>query len=161
MIVRPYTEADASPLERFIVGMQKHMCEIDPQQKTRPTEEFSVSAYVKNFLRKVRLQQGAIFLAEMKGTAVGCVVGIIKEATEEDLIDLFPFRHGRVIELFVDPAFRGMNIGNALLLHMEEYFRKQNCTRSELGCFATNDRALRLYRKAGYTDMSIDLYKML
>ena len=161
MIVRPYTDDDRKLLERFVSGIQGHISTIDPLLRTRPAEEFSSAIYVDNLLRKVLTMNGVILLGEMNGIVAGCVAGIIKEATEEDLVDLFPFRHGRVLELFVDPAFRGQKIGPILLHHMEEYFRQQHCTVSELGCIATNVVALQCYRKAGYTDGAIDLYKQL
>lgn len=142
-------------------GMQRHIASIDALKKTRPVSQFSVERWVDLILKKIKKYKGAIFIAEGNGKSAGCVVGIIKESTKIDLIDLFPFRDGRIIELFVDPSFRGEGIGSLLLRSMEGFFRKQGCKTAELGTFATNVRAYEFYKKHAYADRNIDMCKKL
>lgn len=159
--IREYADEDRKILDSFMLGMQTHIASIDPLSITRPGTDFDPHAYVENFLQRVLSKQGKIYLAQRGTQIVGCVVGVIREANDEDLIDLFPFRHGRVIELFVDPSARGGGIGLRLLGAMEEYFRAKQCTVSELGCFTANHGALALYKRHGYGERTCDLYRKL
>ncbi len=100
-------------------------------------------------------------MAQLRGKAVGCVVGIIKESTTVDLIDLFPFKDGRIIELFVEPLHRKLGVGSLLLKKIEQFFRAHGCGMSELGVFATNTNAFKFYKKYGYSERNVGMGKKL
>jgi RimJ/RimL family protein N-acetyltransferase len=48
---------------------------------------------------------------------------------------------------------RGKGIGQVALQYLEEEIRKQGLRRIELGVFEFNTSAIKLYRKAGYTEI--------
>jgi GNAT superfamily N-acetyltransferase len=61
-----------------------------------------------------------------------------------------PRPDGCVFGLYVHPAEAGQGTGEALLQHAERRLREQGCGRVSLRVFAANERARRLYARAGY-----------
>ncbi len=159
--VRQYRTSDRSFLVDCMNGMQRHIASIDALKRTRPVSKFNGERWVDLILKKIKKYKGVIFIAEVNEKPAGCVIGIIKESTKIDLIDLFPFKDGRIIELFVDPSFRRGGIGSLLLRNMERFFRSRGCKVAELGTFATNTRAYKFYKKHAYADRNIDMCKKL
>ena len=58
---------------------------------------------------------------------------------------------GYVFGLYVHPARAGHGTGRALLSHAEQRLREQGSDTVSLHVFEANERARRLYAKAGYT----------
>lgn len=52
--------------------------------------------------------------------------------------------------LAVDPAFRGLGIGQSFMRRLESRARRTNYRATSLLCFEANYRALKLYRSLGY-----------
>jgi ribosomal protein S18 acetylase RimI-like enzyme len=57
---------------------------------------------------------------------------------------------GYVFGLYVHPGHAGRGTGQALLRHAEQRLRERGCARVALHVFAANERARRLYTRAGY-----------
>ena len=57
---------------------------------------------------------------------------------------------GYVKNIYVAPELRGLGYGRMLLEVAEQWFRSQGCRKSTLDVSVCNERALRLYRAAGY-----------
>lgn len=161
IVIRDYGLEDYDFLVRCMKGIQEHIAAIDPLQRSKRAPDFSGEKWVEHTLGRVKKNDGAVFVAEYEGKRVGCVAGIIKVSSKEDLLDAFPFKDGRIIELFVDPTYRQKNIGFLLVERMENYFRNKGCSVSELGCLAGNTGAYKLYKKHGYIDGNIEMIKKL
>lgn len=161
VIIKKYRSDDRDFLVGCMNGMEEYIAAIDPLKRSKHAPDFSGEKWADHTLQRVQQNNGIIFIAEYEGKSVGCIIGIIKIATEEDLLDTLPFKDGRIIELFVDPSFRGQNIGSLLVEKIEQYFRESGCGVSELGCFATNGIAHKFYEKKGYSDRNIDMCKKL
>ncbi len=58
---------------------------------------------------------------------------------------------GYVFGLYVHPAQAGQGTGRALLRHAERRLRERSSEMVSLHVFEANERARRLYAKAGYT----------
>lgn len=85
---------------------------------------------------------GATLVAEVGGVVVGslqCSRGVRRA-------DL----HCARIGLSVASVFRGMGVGRALMTEAEMWAREHGVERLELGVFASNERARRLYERLGY-----------
>lgn len=80
-------------------------------------------------------------IAEQAGT----VAGFVRYAVQPD-----DPAAGYVAGLYVDPAHSGQGIGRALLRHAERRLQQSGCTRVGLHVFEANDRARRMYARAGY-----------
>lgn len=161
VVIREYRLDDRDFLVSCMNGMEEHIALIDPLQRSKRAPDFSGEKWVDHTVQRVKQNHGIIFIAEYEGKNVGCIIGIIKTATEEDLLDTWPFKDGRIIELFVNPSFREKNIGSLLVEKIERYFRENGCGVSELGCLATNGIAHKFYEKKGYIDRNIDMCKKL
>ena len=62
-------------------------------------------------------------------------------------------RHwGYISDLYVAPDHRGRGIGADLLRTCLEYLRSAGVSHTRLSVWAQNERAMRLYRKAGFKD---------
>jgi ribosomal protein S18 acetylase RimI-like enzyme len=58
---------------------------------------------------------------------------------------------GYVFGLYVHPEHAGQGVGRALLRHAEQRLRERGSAGVSLHVFEANERARRLYEKAGYT----------
>lgn len=161
VIIREYNNTDYQFLVRCMNSMQQHISFIDPFKRSLLPPDFQPRQWVANIFKKIKKTKGAIFIAEHMGKPIGCVVGIIKQSTREDHLDTSPFKDGRIIELFVESAFRGKNIGALLTKRIEKFFLIKGCKFIQLGCLATNIGAYKFYIKHGYKDWNIDMWKKL
>lgn len=161
VVIREYCSDDRDFLVKCMNGMEEYIAAIDPLKRSKRAPDFSGEKWADHTLQRVQQNHGIIFIAEYERKSVGCIIGIIKVATEEDLLDTLPFKDGRIIELFVDPSFREKNIGSILVEKIERYFCENGCGVSELGCLATNGIAHKFYEKKGYINRNIDMCKKL
>ena len=84
-------------------------------------------------------------LAEVGGTAAG-LAGI------ESLGDKYKICHRAELGISIDEAFWGLGIGTALLEACIECAEKAGYEQLELSAVAANERAVRLYKKAGFIE---------
>ncbi len=68
-------------------------------------------------------------------------------------------KSGRILELFVEPSSRSRGVGAVLMREIEEYFMSLGCDTVKVEVFAPNAGALRFYRRLGYADWIVDLFK--
>lgn len=141
--------------------MQEHIASIDFLKRSRRAPDFNPEKWVDHIMAKIERHTGVIFIAEAENKSIGCIVGIIKQTTEEDLLDTLPFKDGRIIELYVDPSYRKQNVGSLLVERMERHFCDKGCGAVQLGCFASNANAYKFYKKHDYTDVNIEMSKIL
>lgn len=57
---------------------------------------------------------------------------------------------GEIMDLYVDPRYRGSNVAPALINRAEQWFREKAIERVELYVHDSNERAIRFYQKHGY-----------
>lgn len=97
----------------------------------------------QELMRAIRFQSGflpgATWLVVGADGAVGSVQGLTDAA-----------RHGALQNLGVVPGLRGLGLGEALLLKCLHGFRAAGLRRAYLEVTATNDPALRIYRRHGF-----------
>jgi len=83
-----------------------------------------------------------VFVAERGGVAVGCLH--VLETT-----DFFGTRHAHISVLATTAAAEGSGVGRALAEYAEVWARRRGHSLLTLNVFAANDRARRLYERAG------------
>lgn len=86
--------------------------------------------------------EGATDVAERAGR----VMGFVRYGTRPG-----EPRSGYVFGLYVHPDAAGLGSGQALLRHAELQLRDRGCASVSLHVFEANERARRLYEKAGYS----------
>jgi ribosomal protein S18 acetylase RimI-like enzyme len=77
----------------------------------------------------------------------GVAVGMVRFGADVD-----DPRRGHVFSLYVDPEAAGAGVGRALLGHAVDELTAQSFASATLWVFAANERALRFYRAAGWTE---------
>jgi ribosomal protein S18 acetylase RimI-like enzyme len=80
-------------------------------------------------------------------------VGFLSAAIDPE--HLFRKREGTLWPGIVigEQRARGRGVGRLAMEHCERFARRRRCSRIELGVFAHNERALRLYRRLGYREI--------
>lgn len=111
-------------------------------RKADPTRE---PAYIQSWLDDELLH---LVVAEEEGSLVGAIMFELRTVPEIPIIH--PRQYVLVDTLVVDEAARGKGIGTALMKVAHNWAREHGIYEMELGVFAFNTTALRLYEKLGY-----------
>lgn len=99
---------------------------------------FDRERYRTGWRRVLAGQWGAAFVYEHDGDVAG-------------YLGIHPHdEYGHVLGMLVDEAQRGRGIGKVLLARAETWARERGLAHISLLVFPHNDRALRLYRSAGF-----------
>jgi len=158
--IRKFKPSDKKLFIEFVEESQDYMASIDNMKRTRRMADYGAD-YTHRILETVRKSQGAVYIAERQGEVIGLIAGIIAQQSKEELLECAPSKDGVVLELFVDTKNRRQKVGTALMLKMEEYFRKKGCNASRLEVFEPNAKAHKLYCKLRYVDRVIFMTKKL
>ena len=100
------------------------------------------------------LPQGAAWLAEQDGTAVGYVIAALHERAENVLHT--PRRMVEVIQIGVLPEYQRRGIGRALLNRVLEYARATGVDEVVLSSWVFNESAHEAFRRWGFTPRIIE-----
>lgn len=160
ILIRQYKPKDQKALVGLIEELQDYLVKIDPLQRLRRLPEYG-EKYIKNLLKKVKANHGAIFIASLEDNLLGFIAGTVEKQNKDDLLEYVPTKEGRILELIVSEKQRGQNTGSLLMKKMEEYFKRQNCDVVRVEVFEPNDGAHNFYKKLGYGDRVVDLIKKI
>lgn len=98
---------------------------------------------------------GTCFIAYVSGNPVGYCALSVKD---------FGYRKSKYVEvenIGVDPSYRSKGIGQQLLQEAEAWAKKENATRLFVSAYWKNQGALRFYKKNGFTEIGVELDKIL
>jgi GNAT superfamily N-acetyltransferase len=95
-----------------------------------------------------------VFIAERDGEAVGCL-HILAET------DFFGRLHAHISVIATTAAAQGTGVGQALLAYAEDWARHRRLALLTLNVFAGNDRARRVYERAGFSPEILKYAKAL
>lgn len=112
------------------------LTELDAQLATYPYPPESCHAFS---VEKLVREQVAFFVARYDGQPSGC--GGVK---------LFGTEYGEVKRMFVQPAFRGLGLGKAMLAHLAEYGRARGANLLRLETGILQPEAIGLYERFGF-----------
>ncbi len=90
-----------------------------------------------------KLYPNLFLVAECCGRVVGYAVGIIEGNNE-----------GHIVSIAVDPEFRGLGIGKALMRELERRFSDYGVSLIKLEVSVKNQVAIKLYKSLGYKIVS-------
>lgn len=151
---------DYSIIAAFLDSLQEYIISIDPLGFNKKDDLYS-KTHTKELLKMVEKNEGEIFVAYHDQTPIGMIAGIIEHTSESELLEWKIKKSGRVVELFVDPQYRGMNTGSALMEALEHYFKNQHCQVVLLDVFEPNTAAKHFYEHHGYIPRSALMMKVL
>jgi GNAT superfamily N-acetyltransferase len=154
-LVRVAREADHEALLANTVALNRFENEITGDRVTEASSAESVLAYFKR-----RTGNGGLMLV---AEAEGRVIGHLFLAVEEAAPFLVPEyrRECSICDAFVEEASRGMGAFRAMLEIATAHARAAGCKRLHIGVLTGNDRAERIYRKAGFRSYALELAQEL
>lgn len=154
-LVRSAREADRQALLANTVALNRFENEITGD---RATEASSAEAVLDYFKRRTA-NGGLMLVAEAEGRIIGHLFLAVEEAA--------PFlapeyrREGSICDAFVEEASRGQGAFRAMLEVATAHARAAGCRRLHIGVLTGNDRAERIYHKAGFRNYAQELVQEL
>ena len=138
--IRPAVTADADAMARaFINAWRQAYPGVVPGSVLEALDYDQTARWLADLI--VRRTEGETDVAERDGQVIGFVrYGVVPEEVSA----------GHVFGLYVDPAAAGQGVGQALVRHAEQRLRERGCVAVSLYVFEANERARRLYTRAGY-----------
>lgn len=148
MIVE-YDQKYDEQIKDLLVELQNYLIDIDDWHTQIMSPKYREKAYEMD-MKKVKEQNGKVFVSVENGIVNGVIMGIVNENDEVDKLTNDYAKIGMVLELIVSKADRGKGTGKKLLEKMEEYFKQINCARVNIEVFGPNKRGLEFYKKNDY-----------
>lgn len=99
--------------------------------------------------------------AEEQNRIVSFAAGAIGNRREKDAHQVVPFHDGYITELYVVPKARNQGIGTTLVEACKVWFRESGCGAVHIEVFASNEGAIRFYKRLGYEARDIHQIKAL
>ena len=158
--IRRFRASDRARIIECMEALQDYLVAVDQMKFTRRMPEYG-EVFTKRLLSNVAKNNGVIYVSEHEDRIIGFIAGIVYSRPSKELLEAVPLKSGRILELFVDPYYRGKQIGTMLAEKMEEYFRQKHCDVSRVEVFEPNTMAHHFYKKLGYCDRIIDMMKKM
>jgi ribosomal protein S18 acetylase RimI-like enzyme len=160
IVYREIQIQDYEAVKDQLVFLVEFIASINPLRLAHPQEVYREDYFAK-VMRSLDSNKGTIFVALDQKRIVGCIVGILKEQSAEELTEYAKVSIGCITDLYIDQEYRKQGIGQQLLGHIEDYFKAQGCQYSELYVLTANTSAHKLYQKSGYKDNLLEMLKPL
>ena len=154
-LVRVAREADHQALLANTVSLNRFENEITGD---RVTEAASAEAVLDYFKRRTG-NGGLMLVAEAEGRVIGHLFLAVEEAAPFLAHDYR--REGSICDAFVEEASRGQGAFRAMLDVAKAHARAAGCRRLHIGVLTGNDRAERIYRKAGFESYALEMVQEL
>ncbi len=152
LTIRKATKKDLETVKNFTHKLNKS--QYDTYDKTI-NPDFALSSGGEKYLQRALSDDGAIFLAEKQNVPVGFIVATVESVGDFRTINTYC----EIDFMWVDDAYRNQNIGTELIKHVEDWCRGRNIKRMRIAVDASNEAALRLYKKQSFKEYDIVLEK--
>lgn len=151
-IIRDYNDdTDRSAVIACLEELQEHLLGCDRWEMIQPLYPEFGNSYLDHLLGRVQRESGKVFVAEIDGEVVGCVIGVKRIlATKMGASDCKEHSDGLTLELSIRKEWRRQNIGAKLLDAMETHYREAGVDVIKVGAVASNLDACKFYEKRGY-----------
>lgn len=149
MKIIEYNSKYDEQIKDLLVELQNYLIDIDNWHTQVMLPEYREGNF-KMDMRKVKNQNGKIYLSVEDNVVTGLIIGIVEEADEVDKLTNDCAKTGSVIELIVKNNTRGNGVGKLLLNKIEDYFKSMDCKRINIEVFGPNKKGLNFYNKNGY-----------
>ncbi len=140
LLLRPAQEEDAAALLALLTRVVAEQVYIGTE---RPPESIEAE---RRWLRALARRRRALALvAEVGGHVVGFLTLEPGPFGQKDA-------HVATLGIMVAPGFRGQGVGTAMVRYAVSWARRHAFEKVQLEVFASNARALALYRKCGFVE---------
>jgi GNAT superfamily N-acetyltransferase len=151
-IIRSGRREDAAEAARLWMRSAKEHTYHDPIYTTSPGAE----RVMRRFLADLTSSSHTfLFVAEYDGLTIGFVSGELRESSPV-------FRSktwASVDDVFVEPDYRNLGVGGALLESVKAWAKERNADGVSLQVAAANERGRNFYEKLGFREVSV--YKVV
>jgi GNAT superfamily N-acetyltransferase len=93
-----------------------------------------------------------VIVATAEGEVVGHLIGMYSEPSE-----MWTASRAELVSMFVAEPVRGQGVGGLLVEEFITWARERGATRMHVQAYATNEAAIRLYQRHGFTPLSTTL----
>lgn len=114
--------------------------------------------WLKNFNKWFKLKSTILFVAEISGEIVGFIWGKIYKWNWSNRK---PFDIAKIGDLVVLRRYRKRGIGKRLMNEFESLIKNKNICFIEINLILKNKLAYNIYRKMGYRDYTLTMFKKL
>jgi GNAT superfamily N-acetyltransferase len=109
-----------------------------------------LSTYIKG---RIYSKNDAVFIAELNGKPVGHMIISIKKSHPIFKME----RYGRINTVYIEEGFRGKGISSKLKNEAFQWFKKKGIHRVSLNVVLENEKALRAYKKWGFSTCLLEM----
>ena len=152
-VVRRMSPGDADAVTKLWKGTVEYHAGIDPRLAVRENAEQSFRQFLR---RSIGASDDVILLvAESAGEIVGFLIGLIRDQAPVFVRS----RHGYIVDIYVEPAFRRKGIGRALVEKATEWFSARGMDHLRLRVSAVNEAGIAFWKGIGFEDYFLELWK--
>ncbi|PCJ68447.1 MAG: hypothetical protein COA62_14880 [Rhodobiaceae bacterium] len=156
IVVRLAEPRDRPHLIEFMAGLQASEREIEADRAAPDEAAVSQLDFVT---ADVASEDGAIFLAELDGKAVGFIICTMQEV-RGSYIKPSRRRYGYINDLFVNEDVRGQGVAEVLMQTAEEHCLARGASHMQLFVLVGNERARAFYDRSGWAPYEIFYRKL-
>jgi ribosomal protein S18 acetylase RimI-like enzyme len=140
---------------KFIEALQKRNTKTKQLvlERKKNLKEIS-SKYIR---KKIRSKDSVIYIAEIRNEIAGACMVWTRKA--EDIFKVK--RTGHLADIYVKNDYRGKGIASAMNKEALKWLKKRKIKYVSLNVFSGNDCAHKVYRKWGFRDFDIEMWKRL
>jgi len=144
--IRRAGPADRATILAFVGALQEHERTVDPSKLTAAE---AAEAYLAESEEAAARNQGAFYLAEQDGRALG-FVGCWLDSDADVTIDVAWRTFGYISDIYVVPEARGTGLATRLYQRAENHCAALGMKRMRIGALGRNPVALRAHAKFGF-----------
>jgi GNAT superfamily N-acetyltransferase len=146
--IRSGRREDAADAARLWMQSAKEHTSHDPIYTTSPGAE----RVMQRFLADLTSSGHAfLFVAEYDGRTVGFVSGELRESSPT----FRPKTWASVDDVFVEPNYRNLGVGRALVESVKAWAKKRSADGVSLQVAAANERGRKFYEDLGFREVSV------
>ncbi len=148
VIIRPGRREDAAEAAQLWMWSAKEHTSHDSIYATSPGAE----KVMRRFLADLTSSSHTfLFVAEYDGRTVGFVSGELRESSPA----FRPKTWASVDDVFVEPDYRNLGVGRALLESVKAWAKERDADGISLQVAAANERGRKFYEELGFREVSV------
>lgn len=139
VLIRKATASDRDTIYQMICGLENTIMDL--------------AGFDLAFQRNISNAGVSYFLAEIQGQPVGVVSCHIQPLLHHAALV------AEIQEMYVDPDYRSMQVGKALMAHVADFAKKEGAIQMEVTSRATRVDAHRFYEREGFEKSHVKLVR--